>query len=96
MITKYINDLTNILEMLGNIEKDLNLINYKENEKKIFYTIACQISNTGSCNISDVINISGYSRSTVYKTIKKFEYNNLIILKQSKTDKREFNLIFST
>ena len=96
MSKKYIKDLTNILEMLANIEKDLNLINYKENEKKIFYTIACQISDIGSCNISDVINKSGYSRSTVYKTIQKFESDNLIILKQSKIDKREFNLVLST
>ena len=92
MTSDYIKNLTDILAMLGNIERDLNLVNYKENEKKIYYTIACQISNNSSCNITDVINQSGYSRSTIYKTIKKFESANLLILKQSKTDKREFNL----
>ena len=40
MNSKYVNDLTDILRMLLNIEKDLNLINFKENEKKIYYTIA--------------------------------------------------------
>ena len=95
MNSKYINDLTDILRMLWNIEKDLNLINFKENEKRIYYTIALEISNSGQCNISDVINRSGYSRSTVYKTIKKFETANMIILKQSTNDKREFNLILA-
>ncbi|MAR95292.1 MAG: hypothetical protein CMD46_02900 [Gammaproteobacteria bacterium] len=96
MTSKYTKNLTDILAMLWSIEKDLNLINYKENEKKIYYTIACIISQTGSCNITDVINESGYSRSTVYKTIKKFESANLIVLKQSNIDKREFNLILAT
>ena len=55
-----------------------------------------EISNTGDCNITDVIKKSGYSRSTVYKTIKKFESENMVILKQSINDKREFNLILAT
>ena len=82
MNSKYINDLTDILRMLLNIEKDLNLINFKENEKKIYYTIAMEISNTGKCNISDVIKKSGYSRSTVYKTC-------LLYTSPSPRDKRQ-------
>ena len=94
-MSSYKNDLTNILEMLWNIEKDLNLINYNETEKKVYYTIAWKISKTGNCNISNVIKSSKFSRSTVYKTIKKFEKDNLIQLKQSNMDKREFNLILA-
>jgi len=96
MSPKYSKDLTDILEMLWNLEKDLNLFSYKENEKRIYYTIASIISKTGSCNITDVINESGYSRSTIYKTIKKFESANLVILRQSSIDKREFNLLLTT
>ena len=33
-MTNYKNDLINILEMLWNIEKDLNLSTYNETEKK--------------------------------------------------------------
>ena len=55
-----------------------------------------EISNTGECNITDVIKKSGYSRSTVYKTIKKFESENMVVLKQSINDKREFNLILAS
>ncbi len=92
MTSKYTKDLINILEMLWSIEKDLNLVRYNETEKKIYYTIAWKTSSMGSCNISDVINSSGFSRSTVYKTIKKFESENLLSLQQSNEDKREFIL----
>ena len=81
--------------MLQNIEIDLNLVGYSETEKKVYYTIALRLSKSGSCNITNVIETSGYSRSTVYKTIKKFELDNLIKLKQSNDDKREFNLSLS-
>ena len=82
--------------MLRNIEIDLNLVGYSETEKKVYYTIALTLSKSGICNITDVIQTSGYSRSTVYKTIKKFELDNLIKLKQSNADKREFNLSLSS
>ena len=94
-MSNFKNDLVNILEMLQNIEIDLNLVGYSETEKKVYYTIALILSKSGSCNITNVIETSGYSRSTVYKTIKKFELDNLIKLKQSIADKREFNLSLS-
>ena len=92
-MSNFKNDLVNILEMLKNIEIDINLVGYSETEKKVYYTIALILSKSGSCNITNVIETSGYSRSTVYKTIKKFELDNLIKLKQSHIDKREFNLL---
>ena len=95
MSSEYKKDLVSILEMLSNIERDLNLVNYNETEKKIYYTIAMLISAHGTCNITDVILESKFSRSTVYKTIKKFEQANLIIVEQSINDKREFNLILA-
>ena len=95
MSSKYTDELVSILKMLKNIEEDLNLIQYSETEKKIYYTIACKNANDGSCCISDVIEESGFSRSTVYKTIKKFEQANLVYIKQSQGDKREFNLILA-
>ena len=95
MNTNYKNDLISILEMLSNIERDLNLVNYNETEKKIYYTIAMTLSTNGSCNITDIIIESKFSRSTVYKTIKKFEDANLVIVQQSLQDKREFNLLLA-
>ena len=95
MSTKYSNDLISILKMLKNIEEDLNLIHYSETEKKIYYTIAWKNADNGSCCISDVIDESGYSRSTVYKTIKKFEEDQIVKMYQSSLDKREFNLVLA-
>ena len=91
MPSKYTKDLTNILEMLWNIEKDLNLASYSETEKKVYHVIAWHLSTYGNCNITDVIQNSGFSRSTVYKTIKKFEQADLVYIQQSQGDKREFN-----
>jgi len=93
MPSDYSKDLVNILTMLRNIEEDLNLINYSETEKKIYYTIASKNSDNFTCRISDVIKESGFSRSTVYKTIKKFEEADLLKMYQSKVDKREINLV---
>ncbi len=95
MTSKYTKDLTTILEMLWNIEKDLNLIPYNETEKKVYYIIAWHINTYGECNISDVIKNSGFSRSTVYKTIKKFEEDQIVKMYQSTLDKREFNLVLA-
>ena len=68
---------------------------FAETEKKIDYTIAWKNANDGSCCISDVIDESGFSRSTVYKTIKKFEEDQIIKMYQSLSDKREFNLVLA-
>jgi predicted DNA-binding protein YlxM (UPF0122 family) len=92
MNSKYIQQLSNILQMLENIDHDLNLVGYNETEKKIFYTIASNIHTNKKCNITNVIESSGFSRSTVYKAIKRFEKQGLVALMQSKDDKREVYL----
>jgi len=76
--------------MLESLDRDLNLSSFNETEKKIYYTIANQIHKNGRCNISNVINASGYSRSTVYKAIKAFDNKEMVSLIQSESDKREF------
>ena len=78
MPNTYLKKLANILEMLHNLDRDLNLVGFNETEKKIYYTIASNIHNSGKCNISDVIESSGFSRSTVYKAIKNFEDHDFI------------------
>ena len=92
MYSKYIQQLSNILQMLENIDHDLNRVGYNETEKKIFYTIANNIHINKKCNITNVIESSGFSRSTVYKAIKRFENQGLVTLMQSKDDKREVYL----
>ena len=69
MSNTYIKQLANLMQMLHNLDRDLNLVAFNETEK-IYYTIAYEVHNNGKCNISDVIESSGFSRSTVYKAIK--------------------------
>ena len=92
MPNDYIKQLAKILDMLHNLDSDLNLIGFNETEKKIYYTIASNIHNYNKCNISDVIESSGFSRSTVYKAIKNFENHNMVKLIQSNHDRREIYL----
>ena len=81
--------------MLRSIEDEINLAGYSLTEKKVFFTInELNMQNT-VCNISDVIESSGLSRSTVYKAIKKLERNDMLQLSQSSFDKREFFLDLS-
>lgn len=90
MSNNYMQQISSIFQMLENLDRDLNLSSFNETEKKIYYTIANQIHKNGRCNISDVINASGFSRSTVYKAIKAFENKEMVVLVQSDSDKREF------
>ena len=62
MTESYIKQIANLLQMLHNLDRDLNLVAFNETEKKIFYTIAYKVHNDGKCNISDVIESSGFSR----------------------------------
>ena len=89
MSKTYIEQLANLMQMLQNLDRDLNLVAFNETEKKIYYTIAYEVHNNGKCNISDVIESSGFSRSTVYKAIKAFEDKNMVRLIQSRADRRE-------
>lgn len=92
MTKSYIEQIANLLQMLQNLDRDLNLVSFNETEKKIYYTIAHEVHTKGKCNISDVITASGFSRSTVYKAIKSFEDENMVRLIQSNDDRREVYL----
>ena len=94
-MSKFSNQLNKVLVMLQSIEDEINLAGYTLTEKKVFFTITQISENTESCNITDVIKESGLSRSTVYKAIKKLEYNKMLDVTQSSFDKREFFLNLS-
>ena len=69
---KFFNDIADALNMLAGIESALNITDFSPNELKVFYTIISNEAKTGShCNITDVVQSSGMSRSTVYKTLRK-------------------------
>jgi len=80
--------LNNVLLLLDNIEADLNVSDFSPNEKQVLYTVAKATKREN--NISDIVNSSGLSRSSVYKTLKKLVDRGTVTLIQSDLDKREF------
>ena len=93
---KFFNDIADALNMLAGIENALNIHNFTPNELKVFYTIISNEANSGSqCNITDVVESSGMSRSTVYKTLRKLSGEGIIALDRSPDDKREYLITFS-
>ena len=94
-MSKFTHQLNKVLVMLQSIEDEINLAGYTLTEKKVFFTISQISENKESCNITDVIKESELSRSTVYKAIKKLEYDKMLNVQQSSFDKREFFLSLS-
>lgn len=94
-MSKFTHQLNKVLVMLQSIEDEINLAGYTLTEKKVFFTISQINENKESCNITDVIKESELSRSTVYKAIKKLEYDKMLNVQQSSFDKREFFLSLS-
>lgn len=94
-MSKFTHQLNKVLVMLQSIEDEINLAGYTLTEKKVFFTISQISENKESCNITDVIKESELSRSTVYKAIKKLEYDKMLNVQQSNFDKREFFLNLS-
>lgn len=82
-------DLMEAIELVSNIEHQLKINTLNGNEKTVFYSILLKEKENTECIISDVINISKLSRSTVFKTLKKLVDLQLILSKQSTSDKRE-------
>ena len=87
-MNKFRSQLFDVLNLLESIEKDLNVIDFSPNEKQVLYSVAK--SKKLENNISDIVDLSGLSRSSVYKTLKKLVEREAIHLIQSDNDKREF------
>tara|TARA_B100000482_G_scaffold128641_1_gene93438 strand:- start:255 stop:542 length:288 start_codon:yes stop_codon:yes gene_type:complete len=82
-------DLMQAITLVSNIEHQLKINTLNGNEKTVFYSILLKEKEDTECIISDVINISKLSRSTVFKTLKKLQDLQLISTNQSTSDKRE-------
>ena len=87
---EFYKNIGDALSMLDGLEKDLNIRHFTPNELKVFYTIIIQFhkTNRGS-NITEIVENSGMSRSTVYKTLKKLSCEDIISLSPSDRDGRE-------
>ena len=87
---EFYKNITDALAMLDGLEKDLNIRHLTPNELKVFYTVIMRSEcNKYGSNISDIVENSGMSRSTVYKTLRKLSQEGIIQLHQSDEDGRE-------
>ena len=89
-MNEFYKNINNALDMLSGLENDLNIRHFTPNELKVFYTIITRSAlNESGSNISEIVENSGMSRSTVYKTLKKLSEEDIIFLTQSQDDGRE-------
>ncbi|RZO11679.1 MAG: winged helix-turn-helix transcriptional regulator, partial [SAR86 cluster bacterium] len=76
---EFYRNISDALSMLDGLEQDLNIRHFSPNELKVFYTIITRSAyNEGGSNISEIVENSGMSRSTVYKTLKKLSSEGVI------------------
>ena len=94
-MTSLISEFSYFLKKLEEIEKHLKVHTLSPNEKKVGHNMVELKTKNKICYIADVVEVSGMSKSTVYKTIKKLTAKNIISLEQSPTDKRESLIKFS-
>ena len=89
-MNEFYKNISDALNMLYGLEKDLNIRHFTPNELKVFYTIILRSAyNEHGSNITEIVENSGMSRSTVYKTLKKLSSEGIIHLNQSQEDGRE-------
>ena len=86
---EFYKNISEAIRMLHGLEKDLNIRHFTPNELKVFYTIVSRSALKEGSNISEIVENSGMSRSTVYKTLKKLSTRGIINLNQSEDDGRE-------
>ena len=89
IMTSLILEFSYLLKKLREIEKHFEVHTLSPNEKKVVHTMIELKAQNNACNITDVVEVSGMSRSTVYKTLKKLTARNIVTLDQSISDKRE-------
>lgn len=94
---EFYQNISDALNMLSGMERDLNIRHFTPNELKVFYTIILRSANKeeGS-NITEIVENSGMSRSTVYKTLKKLSAEGIIHLHQSEEDGRESLVVLNS
>ena len=94
---QFYKNISDALAMLDGLEQDLNIRHLTPNELKVFYTIIIRAAhNQHGSNITDIVENSGMSRSTVYKTLKKLSTEDIIQLHQSEEDGRESLVVLNS
>jgi len=91
-MSKLTKEITHLNKMLDSVGSDLGIDDFNPTEFSIFLDIIQEIEEKGKCSMLKAVEVSGKSRSTVYKTIRKLVRKNLLLIESSSIDKRSFLL----
>lgn len=91
-MSKLTKELSNLNKMLDGVGSDLGIADFNPTEFSIFLDIIEQIEDQGKCSMLKAVEVSGKSRSTVYKTIRKLVQKRLLLIESSTQDRRSFLL----
>ena len=91
-MSKLTKEITHLNKMLDSVGTDLGINDFNPTEFSIFFDIIQEIEEKGKCSMLKAVEVSGKSRSTVYKTIRKLVKKNVLLIESSIEDKRSFLL----
>ena len=91
-MSKLTKEITQLNKMLDSVGSDLGIDDFNPTEFSIFFDIIQEIEEKGNCSMLKAVEVSGKSRSTVYKTIRKLVKKNVLLIEGSTEDKRSFLL----
>jgi len=91
-MSKLTKEIVHLNKMLDSVGTDLGIDDFNPTEFSIFFDIIQEIEEKGKCTMLKAVEVSGKSRSTVYKTIRKLVQKNVLLIEGSTEDKRSFLL----
>ena len=91
-MSKLTKEISNLNKMLDGVGADLGIADFNPTEFSIFLDIIQQIEDQGKCSMLKAVEVSGKSRSTVYKTIRKLVQKRLLLIESSTQNRRSFLL----
>ena len=91
-MSKLTKEIAHLNKMLDSVGTDLGIDDFNPTEFSIFFNIIQEIEEQGKCTMLKAVEVSGKSRSTVYKTIRKLVQKNVLLIEGSTEDKRSFLL----
>ena len=91
-MSKLTKEISNLNKMLDGVGTDLGIADFNPTEFSIFLDIIQQIEDQGKCSMLKAVEVSGKSRSTVYKTIRKLVQKRLLLIESSTQNRRSFLL----
>jgi len=91
-MSKLIKEISQLNQMLDSVGQDLGIADFNPTEFSIFFDIIQEIDDQGKCSMLKAVEVSGKSRSTVYKTIRKLVSKGLLKIESSTQDRRSFLL----